>query len=195
MAVQTRAAPEWPVPRSLPVRPPSSWPCWQTPAQVVGLAGALLMALVLGGLAGTPVRTFEGARSASASVRQELGILTDAERTLAQGDRLLTTRDANPGLAEDPVWLKQHAEIVADLKAEYSEAMALSIPPTFTADRTCLAGGLRLVMTGHDLLQRGFLTDGHGAYYDAAHGNWDVQLGRQRLQRCRQHLQASYIGG
>jgi len=57
-----------------------------------------------------------------------------------------------------------------------------------------LTEGLRLTATGQALLHDGFLTDGHGAYYDGAHGNWDLNLGTDALRRCRALLVARQAG-
>lgn len=164
--------------QALPRLVPGALVRWAPVAQAAGLAIALLAALALGaGAARAPAVDGYAARAGT--------LLAVGERSVLEGDQLLTERDADPGLSQDPAWLARHAGVVAALDAEYRAALTLPAPPSAAPLQTCLSEGLRLVATGHDLLQRAYLTDGHGAYYDSAHGNWDLQLGQQRLQTCR----------
>ena len=107
-------------------------------------------------------------------------ILARARATMAEGAALLARRDASPGLSSDPAWLAQHAQVTVALEAEYAQAQAM---PTGGV-RTCVAEALRLAVEGQQLFQRAFLNDGHGAYYFAAHGNWDLNMAQQRLAGC-----------
>jgi len=112
-------------------------------------------------------------------------ILRRYDLSAAALDKLLTQRDENPGLVGSAEWLQQHARVAQELQAEYQDAQSIA-PPRGNDDlQTCVVEALRLTSIGASMLHDAFLTDGHGAYYLGAHGNWDLYLGSERIQRCR----------
>lgn len=182
-------------------------PAWRWTVSAPLLVGLLLvLALLVGATTrasapATPadrnVGLLPGGRGASDSavnIRQMALLLDRSEVTLVEANRLLALRDANPTLIADQSWLSEHARAVADLQAEYDRAVALTASSASMPLQRCLTEGLRLTATGQALLHDGFLRDGHGAYYDGAHGNWDLNLGTDALRHCRALLVARQAG-
>lgn len=126
-----------------------------------------------------------------APYRQQLGAIFARERaSLADGDRLLTLHDADPPLGTDPAWQAAHEKVVKALATNYQAARALQPDAGDAPLQSCATQSLRLIWTGHAMLHRAFQIDGHGAYYNSAHGNWDLDLGINRLRACEAMLRS-----
>lgn len=123
------------------------------------------------------------------SYRQQLGdIFTREQASLTEGDRLLTQHDANPAVGTDPTWRVAHETVVNALASNYQAARALHPGTGDAALQSCATRALRLAWTGHAMLHHAFQIDGHGAYYNSAHGNWDLDLGFNQLRQCQEML-------
>lgn len=150
--------------------------------------GLLILVLALGQGIHAPAARAEshlGSGGDSASYARQVDLLLQhTARSLALAGQLLDERDANPSLSSSPSWRDRHAAVVAELEAEYHEAQQVSAPAGSRDLQICLVEGLQLSALGHSLLHQAFSTDGHGAYYFSAHGNWDLNLGAERLRQC-----------
>jgi hypothetical protein len=104
--------------------------------------------------------------------------------SVAELNALLSARDANPTMAESPSWRQQFSRVGADLASEYAELQATQSTAESASSKACLENAYRLTAEGASLLDQGFQTDGHGAYYYGSHGNWDLNLGQQQLRQC-----------
>lgn len=124
-------------------------------------------------------------RSTAGYASQVVALLARSEASMARLDDVLAERDRNPALTGSVAWQQRYARVVSELQDEYQAARALTPPSGEVEIQTCLGEGLRLTSTGAAMLHDAFLTGGHGAYYLSAHGNWDLHLGVEQLQRCR----------
>ncbi len=171
-----------PEPRSLPFRPEA------LVAVVVVLLGLIFVGLLLA-RAG-PIRSPATARE-DAEFRQRASALLDRYDGLSLSvGQLIAEQESNPSAQGDPAWCRRYDEAVANARALKASADALAAPESDRTLATDLSYGLGLYATGLSLLGTGFGMDGHGAYYYGSHGNWDVNLGTQRLETVRQALAA-----
>ncbi len=131
-------------------------------------------------LAGSPALAPRAAYS-----RQVDLLLARSDASLAALDDALSQRDRNPALVLSDAWIQRYTRIVSELEGEYRAALALTPPAGAMDVQTCLSEGLRLTSTGARMLHDAFQTSGHGAYYLSAHGNWDLNLGVERLRHCQ----------
>ncbi len=88
-------------------------------------------------------------------------------------------------LSQAPDWIGKHATVVNQLQQIYQSAEALNPPSDLRDAHACIVDGFRLTYTGQNFLHNAFLSGGHGAYYMSAHGNWDLELGANRVRACR----------
>jgi len=124
--------------------------------------------------------------ASGASYRAQVAAALERTRSLlVVGDRLLAQHDADPGLGADPGWVSEPAGTVEALAVAYRGALDLQPGAGDAGLQACLTESLRLIWTGHALLHRAFGVDGHHAYHDSSHGNWDLDLGVNRLQSCQ----------
>ena len=127
----------------------------------------------------------------AAYVAQLTALLQRYDVSVAALDQVLTRRDDNPGLVGSADWLQQDATLARELQTEYDDSALLSPTASDAKLQECVVEALRLTSLGATMLHDGFLTDGHGAYYLGAHGNWNLNLGHQQIQRCRSILAGS----
>ena len=153
----------------------------------------LALAVILFGALSAGAATAQAAPSRTAYRAAATSLLDRSSVTIAAAGQLLNERDANPTLTSDQRWLDQYAQRSAALRAEYQQALGLRAPASDGDVQQCLTEGLRLVTTGQRFLYDGFQIDGHGAYYFSAHANWDLQLGTDRLRRCRAALVSTEV--
>ena len=168
----------------------------------VGLA--VVTALVLGAAlalgaathpSGPPGTLGSPAAPDVAYLRAASALLDRVDATLADEDRVLGEGDANPGLVGSAAWIARDGQVDDALQSEYRAAQTLTAPDGLGDLQTCLVEGLRLSSLGAGMLHDAFLTGGHGAYYLSAHGNWDLNLGHDRLQQCRALLVQLRVSG
>lgn len=161
---------------------------------VVTLGVSLTIAQLAHGSAESQARASlsGGIQPASASpslyVRSIQAILNRYDVARREGDNLLTERDADPRLAGDARWREEYGLVVQEHQNEYVEVQHLSAPPDAEAIQQCFTDGLRLTATAESMFSDAFGADGHRAYYLSAHGNWDLNLGKTTLGRCRESL-------
>lgn len=151
----------------------------------LGVALALVVLLGIGQVAHPDLTTASDAGAGSGYAGQAAALVQRYDRSIAEENHLLAMHDANPGVGVSPGWLRQSAEVLSSLDAGYQEAQSLAVPSRAASLKSCLAEGYRLTSTGAHMLHDAYLTDGHGAYFLAAHGNWDLHLGAQRMATCR----------
>lgn len=166
-----------------------------SPASLAAIAVAVFVAVLLGEPAilsvaqGRLPETSASVPTVLPSYREQVdAMLTRYDVLAVSAGALLAERDANPMLVHDAGWLGQHEAVVRDLQELYQSAEALRPPSELASVQACLTDGLRLAATGQSLLQEGFESDGHGAYYFGSHGNWDLNLAANRLRECRMSL-------
>ena len=61
--------------------------------------------------------------------------------------------------------------------------------PADASVQSCVSESLRLISIGHAMLHHAFQVEGHEAYFNSAHGNWDLDLGINLLRACQGQLQ------
>jgi len=131
----------------------------------------------------------------NADIRDLTNLLDRYDQTAKQGRLVLQRRDVDPSIASDPTWQADSVQVVAELKREYDEALTIPQPPNNVGIQPCVSEGLRLSYEGYQMLNDGFQAGGHHAYYLGSHGNWDFNLGSQRLLECRGQLLAKAAAG
>ena len=126
-----------------------------------------------------------GRLSVSAYARDVTTLLTRYDFAQGDGDRLLTERDADPRLVGDAGWRQSYARVASEHQREYAEIQTLAVPANAQTVQDCVTDGLRLTATADGMFLEAFTAEGHRAYYLSAHGNWDLNLGKTTIVRCR----------
>jgi len=137
---------------------------------------------------GTPTIPRGGAGDTGLYVRHATALLGRYDGAVVTYGKLLDQRDVNPALVLDPEWSRANDRVVEDLHVVYSDALELTYPDPAGDTHRCIIESTRLTYLGSKMLQDGFLTDGHGAYYLGSHGNWNLNLGTTRMATCRTSL-------